>query len=98
MYTVRLRLLNDQPEIHDVELPLEKVVSAWNGMARDPQKGFTWIPPSRKGYSPIWLMLIPLIFLIPGFLYYWVGETDRYLKQMHSEMQTLEQKLDAQRR
>ena len=98
MNMVRLGFPNDQSEIHDVELPLEKMVSAWNGMARDPQKGFAWIPPSRKGYSPIWLMLIPLIFLIPVFLYYWVGETDRHLEQMHSELQTLEQKLDAQRR
>ena len=86
MNTVRLRLPNVQSEIDDVELPLEKMVSAWNGMARDPQKGFALIPPSRKGYSPIWLMLIPLIFLIPGFLYYWVGETDRHLEQMHSEL------------
>ena len=95
MNTVRLRFTNDQLEIHDMELPLEKKVSAWNGMALDPQKGFAWIPPSRKVYSPIWLMLIPLIFLIPFFCNTVLARRTVILNKCIPSYKSQEQKLDA---
>ena len=74
------------------------LVSGFQGSVNDPQKGFAWIPPSRKGSPWILLVLIPLILSITGFLYYWVERTDRHLESIHEERQQLQQQLEDQRK
>ena len=74
------------------------LVSGFQGTVNDPQKGFAWIPPSRKGSRRIWMVLIPLILNMTGFLYYWVERTDRHLKSIHEERIKLQQQLEDQRK
>lgn len=66
------------------------LVSGFQGTVNDSQKGFAWIPPSRKGSPWIWMVLIPLILSITGFLYFWVERTDRHLESIHDERQQLQ--------
>ncbi|MCH2291629.1 MAG: hypothetical protein MK439_03700, partial [SAR324 cluster bacterium] len=51
-----------------------------------------------KGSPRIWMVLIPLILSMTGFLYYWVERTDRYLESIHDERQQLQQQLEDQRK
>jgi Tfp pilus assembly protein PilN len=74
------------------------LVSGFHGSVNDPQKGFAWIPPSRKGSPRIWMVLIPLILSMTGFLYYWVERTDRHLESIHEERIKLQQQLEDQRK
>ena len=74
------------------------LVSGFHGTVNDPQKGFAWIPPSRKGFPRIWMVLIPLILSMTGFLYYWVERTDRHLESIHEERIKLQQQLEDQRK
>ena len=74
------------------------LVSGFQGTVNDPQKGFAWIPPSRKGSPRIWMVLIPLILSMTGFLYYWVERTDRHLESIHDERIKLQQQLEDQRK
>ena len=74
------------------------LVSGFHGTVNDPQKGFAWIPPSSKGSPRIWMVLIPLILSMTGFLYYWVERTDRHLESIHHERQQLQQQLEDQRK
>ena len=89
----------DQSKPSDTEsLSMADFVSGFHGTVNDPQKGFAWIPPSRKGSPRFWMVLIPLIFSITGFLYYWVERTDRHLESIHYERQQLQQQLEDQRK
>ena len=74
------------------------LVSGFQGTVNDPQKGFAWIPPSRKGFPRILLALIPLILSMTGFLYYWVDRMDRHLESIHDKRQQLQQQLEDQRK
>ncbi len=74
------------------------LVSGFHGTVNEPQKGFAWIPPSRKGFPRIWMVLIPLILSMTGFLYYWVERTDRHLESIYDERQQLQQQLEDQRK
>ena len=66
------------------------LVSGFQGTVNDPQKGFTWISPSRKGSPRIWMVLILLIFSMTGILYFWVDRTYRHLESIHEERQQLQ--------
>ena len=74
------------------------LVSGFHGTVNDPQKGFAWIPPARKGSLRIWMVLILLILSMTGFLYYWVDKTDRHLESIDDERQQLQQQLEDQRK
>ena len=89
----------DHSKPSDTEsLSMADFVSGFHGTVNDPQKGFAWIPPSRKGSPRILLVLIPLILSITGFLYYWVERKDRHLESIHDERQQLQQQLEDQRK
>ena len=79
-------------------LSMADLVSGFQGTVNDPQKGFAWISPSRKGSPRIWMVLIPLILSMSGFLYYWVDRTDRHLESIHEERIKLQQQLEDQRK
>ncbi len=74
------------------------LISGFQGTVNDPQKGFALIPPSRKGFPRIWMVLIPLILSMTGFLYYCVDRTDRHLKSIHEERIKPQQQLENQRK
>ena len=88
----------DHSKLSDTEsFSMDDLVSGFHGTVNDPQKGFAWIPPSRKGSLRIWMVLIPLILSMTGFLYYWVERTDRHLESIHHERLQLQQQLEDQR-
>ena len=76
---------------------MANLVSGVPGIVNDPQKGFAWIPLYRKGSPRILLVMIPLILIITGFLYYW-DRTDRHLQSILEERQQLQQQLENQRK
>ena len=105
MAVARLSHPRAEPETGDHSQPsdtesrsMADLVSGFQGTVNDPQKGFAWIPPSRKGSPRIWMVLIPLILSMTGFLYYWVERTDRHLESIHEERQQLQQQLEDQRK
>ena len=89
----------DQSKRSDTEsLSMADFVSGFPGSVNDPQKGFAWIPQSRKGFPRIWMVLIILILSMTGFLYYWVDRTNRHLESIDDERQQLQQQLEDQRK
>ena len=66
MAVARLSHPTAESEIGDHIQPLDTesrstadLVSGFQGTVNDPQKGFAWISPSRKGFPRIWMVLIP---------------------------------------
>ena len=105
MAVARLRHPRAESETVDHSQPsdtescsMADLVSGFHGTMNDPQKGFAWIPPFRKGFPRIWMVLILLILSMTGFLYYWVHTTDRHLKSIDDERQQLQQQLEDQRK
>ena len=103
MAVERLSHPTAEPETGDHSQPsdtesrsMADLVSGFHGIVNDPQKGFAWIPPARKGFPRIWMVLIPLILSMTGFLNYWVERTDRHLESIHDERQ--QQQLEDQRK
>ena len=89
----------DHSQPSDTEsFSMADLVLGFQGTVNDPQKGFAWIPPSRKGSPRIWMVLILLILSMTGFLYYWVDRTDRHLESIHEERQRLQLQLEDQRK
>ena len=105
MAVARLSHPRAEPETGDHSQPSDTesrsmavLVSGFHGTVNDPQKGFAWIPPSRKGFPRIWMVLILLILSMTGFMYYWVEKTDRHLESIHLERLQLQQQLEDQRK
>ena len=105
MSVARLSHPRVEPESEDHCQPLDTesrsmadLVSGFHGKVNDPQKGFAWIPPSRKGSPRIWMVLILLILSMTGFLYYWFDRKDRHLESIHEERQRLQLQLEDQRK
>ena len=89
----------DHSQRSDTEsFSMSDLVSGFYGTVNDPQKGFAWIPPSRKGSTRILLVLIPLILSMTGILYYWVERKDRHIESIHDERLQLQQQLKDQRK
>jgi len=105
MAVARLSHPTAEPETRDhsrrsdaESLSMDDLVSGFQGTVNDPQKGFAWIPSSRKGFPRILLVLIPLILSMTEFLYYWVDRTDRHLESIHEERIKLQKQLEDQRK